>query len=363
MAELTVRGSFVWHELMTTDIAAAVKYYQQAIGWKTQPFEHDPSYLMWVAKSGPLGGVMQLAAGAVPYWLPYVGTPDIEATVNSATKLGGTVVVPVTNLPHGGRYAVLTDPQGANFGVYWSPNGAPAGKPQLGEFGWHELATTDYQAAFAFYQALFGWQKTGEHDMGEMGVYFMFGLNGEAVGGMFTITPNMPMPAAWCSYVRVTDARKTAKVAAKAGGRVINGPMQVPGGSWITQFTDPQGALHAVVSYDPMVGIAPAAGSEAAAAPTAPAKKAAKKKSSQKKTIKKKAAKKKSVKKSSKKATKKTGKKKAVKKVVSKATPKKKVAKKKMAKKKAPKKKIVAKKSKRPAKTKIAKKKSAKRKK
>jgi predicted enzyme related to lactoylglutathione lyase len=359
MAEPAVRGSFVWHDLITTDIPAAVAYYQKVVGWKTQPF--DANYLMWVAKSGPLGGIGALPAGqTTPYWLAYVSVADIDATLQQAQKLGGKVITPVTDIANGGRYAVLADPQGAAFGVYWSSEpGAASGLPQVGEFAWHELATTDYAAAFAFYHALFGWEKTGEHDMGEMGKYFMYGLNGQVMGGMF----NCPgAPVAWCCYVSVKDAKKIAKVAAKAGGKVFNGPMQVPGGSWIAQINDPQGGVHAVVSTEPMTAIAQvtegkSAASEAVAVKQAPKKKAAKKKVTKKK--------------SAKPVAKKVSKKKAVKKVagkpVAKAAKKKFVSKsavkKKSAKKKATKKKTIAKKAKKVIKTKVAKKKAAKRKK
>ena len=351
MAELTVRGSIVWHDLITTDVSAAVAYYQKVVGWKTQPF--DANYLMWVAKSGPIGGVGALPAGhTAPYWLPYVATADIDATVQLTQKLGGKVVTPVTEIANAGRYAVLADPQGAIFGVHWSPKAAPTSKPKLGDFAWHELATTDYKAAFAFYQALFGWQKTDEHDMGEMGTYFMFGLDGQPLGGMFNKSPTMP--TAWCCYAEVKDARKVAKVAAKAGGKVLNGPMQVPGGSWIAQIADPQGCVHAVVSAEPKVEAAPPPASKVAASAPVAVKKVSKKKAGKKKVTKKKSAKKAS-KKVSKKATKKINKK-VTKKPASKSAPKKKIAKKQVKLKKAPPKKAKVVK-------KIAKKKPAKRKK
>ena len=366
MAEPNVRGSFVWHELMTADVPAAIAYYQKVVGWKTQPF--DANYLMWVAKSGPIGGVATLPAGqTTPYWLPYIGTTDIEATVQQAQQLGGKVVTPVTDIPNAGRYAVLTDPQGATFGVHWSPKSmSPSGAPQPGQFSWQELATADYKAAFAFYQALFGWEKTGEHDMGAMGIYFMFGLNGQAFGGMF----NKPagMPAGWCCYAQVADARKVAKVAAKAGGKIINGPMQVPGGSWIVQLTDPQGGMHAVVSSEPIVATAAPAASKAAAGTAVTVKKASKKKAAKKKAAKKKAVKKKAVKKKElvaaskpvKKTAKKKSSKKAGKKIAKKSAKKanKKVMRKPASKKKVAKKKVM-KKLKRPAKRKIARKKPA----
>jgi predicted enzyme related to lactoylglutathione lyase len=281
MAETAVRGRFVWHELMTTDVNAAVAYYQKVVGWKTQPWQTDSNYLMWVAKSGPIGGVAALpAADAAPYWLHYIGTPDIDATVRDAEQLGGHIVVPITNIANGGRYAVLADPQGGKFGVYWSAGATtPVGQPQPGEFAWHELATTDYQVAFNFYQALFGWQKTDQLDMGEMGVYFMFGMNGHSIGGIYNKRPDTA--ASWCCYALVADAIKAAKLAAKLGGKVCNGPMQVPGGNWIAQLADPQGAMHAVVSPAPV---------SAKPAVTAAATKVVKRKASKSKAVKKKKA-------------------------------------------------------------------------
>ena len=119
MADKTVRGRFVWHELMTPDTAGAHAFYSKALGWKTQPWEEDPSYSMFAAASGPLGGAVAETSGA-PHWLPYIGTPDIDPTVQKTTSLGGQVVKEITTLPTGGKYALLADPQGAAFGVYWS---------------------------------------------------------------------------------------------------------------------------------------------------------------------------------------------------------------------------------------------------
>src|SRR5262249_51587569 len=83
MADNTVRGRFVWHELMTPDTSGAHAFYSKAVGWKTQPWEHDPSYQMFAAGSGPLGGSVAQVSGT-PHWLHYIGTPDIDATVATA---------------------------------------------------------------------------------------------------------------------------------------------------------------------------------------------------------------------------------------------------------------------------------------
>ena len=247
MADNTGRGRFVWHELMTPDTSGAHAFYAKVVGWKTQAFEHDPSYQMFAAGSGPLGGSVAQASGT-PHWLHYVGTPDIEATVQAAKSRGASVTKEVTSIPNGGKYAVLADPQGAAIAVYQS--GSDAGKespPKRGEFSWHELATSDWRAAIDFYSAVFGWEKMAEHDMGpEMGKYVLFGSNGVQRGGMFNKPAAMPGGPGWLGYVRVKDVNDAVKKAKAARGTLVNGPMEVPGGDWIAQFVDPYGAMFAV---------------------------------------------------------------------------------------------------------------------
>ena len=180
---------------------------------------------------------------------------------------------------------MLTDPQGAVFGVF-SPAmpGGPDKPPKVGQFSWLELATTDAKAALDFYCDLFGWNISAEHDMGPLGIYYLFDCNGRAIGGAFNKPAEMPGPPAWLGYVRVKDLDKTVKRAGKAGAKLLNGPMEVPGGDWIAQLADPQGAMFAVhalkadvqpaVAEPPPATPSPATKIEVSAAP-APAPKTA----------------------------------------------------------------------------------------
>jgi len=118
---------------------------------------------------------------------------------------------------------------------------------QLGEFSWRELATTDWEAAWAFYSELFGWQEADRMDMGEAGIYQMFHRGAQPLGGFYNRPPEMPV-SAWLNYVRVPDAFAAAKKVTELGGTVLNGPMEVPGGGFIAQCLDPQGAAFAVHS-------------------------------------------------------------------------------------------------------------------
>lgn len=252
MAETTDRGRFVWYDLMTSDPKKAEAFYTKVAGWGTQPFEGMP-YTMWTRDGAPIGGVGQGEPPDMPpHWLAYVAVPDVDAAVKQAEDLGGRTAVPGTDIPNVGRFAVLADPQGAVFAVFTPGHGGqgpgPERDPKIGEFSWHELTTTDYKNAFAFYQAMFGWEKIAEHDMGPIGTYFMFGRNGRELGGMFNRSSDMKMPPNWMVYIRVDSADAAAERVKVNGGKILNGPMDVPGGDRIAQCMDPQGATFAVHS-------------------------------------------------------------------------------------------------------------------
>ncbi len=254
MAQQTTRGRFVWHELLTNDPKAAIDFYTRLIGWKAQAWDKDPAYTLLLAESGPIGGVMApppeaKSAGAPPSWLHYLDTPDVSATVDAAVRLGAKVYKQVTQIPDVGRFAVLADPQGAVFATITPQSPSQINDPPLlGEFSWHELATTDQVAALGFYQQLFGWEKTEAMDMGPMGIYQMFGWAGKSVGGIYNKPKDMPASPHWLGYAVVPDSRRIAEAVPAAGGKVLNGPMEVPGGGLIVMCVDPQGAAFAVHS-------------------------------------------------------------------------------------------------------------------
>ncbi|MEJ2371097.1 MAG: VOC family protein [Gemmatimonadales bacterium] len=249
-----LRGRFIWYELLTSDPDAAIDFYTRLIGWSSAPFDvSGQEYTMWMKGEVPVGGVMQLpeeavAGGAPPHWLAYLGTSDVDATSEQAQQLGASVLVPPTTIPEAGRFSVLQDPQGAVIAVYTPPELPPMDEePTPGCFSWHELATTDHEAAFDFYSKLFGWEKQEAIDMGEAGIYQMYGAGGPPLGGMFNRTAEMPV-SAWLYYIMVQDIETAAARVRELGGLVVNGPMEVPGGSRIAQCSDPQGAMFAIHS-------------------------------------------------------------------------------------------------------------------
>jgi predicted enzyme related to lactoylglutathione lyase len=107
--------------------------------------------------------------------------------------------------------------------------------------------TTDYVKAFEFYRQVFGWEKTGEMDMGGGSMYLMYGLGGTPFGGIFTRPPEMAgMNPFWLVYIHVKDVKKAVEMATRAGAFVQRPPMEIPGGGQIAIMGDPQGAAFAV---------------------------------------------------------------------------------------------------------------------
>src|SRR5687768_10695840 len=94
-----------------------------------------------------------------------------------------------------------------------------------GHVGWHELATTDREAGFAFHTALFGWRKAEAMEVGEpVGTYQLFAVGDAVIGGMFTKPPAMPGPPFWLYYVNVGDIDAAVGRVGAGGGRILNGP-------------------------------------------------------------------------------------------------------------------------------------------
>jgi len=254
MEAVDVRGRFVWHQLMTRDVAGAKKFYSKLIGWKTIPWPLDPAYTVCHADVGPVAGIMEIP-GDVPaevpaHWIQYIGTRDVDGTAEAAVRAGGSILKAPEDMQGAGRYALLKDPQGATFAVI-NPENARAesdGVPPLGTFSWHELATTDNEAAFAFYSGLFGWDAITRMDMGPNGVYLIFGQNGKQRGGMYIKPNDMPAPPNWMPYASVPSADKGYALARSTGAREMMAPMDVPGGSRIAAVIDPAGAMFAIHS-------------------------------------------------------------------------------------------------------------------
>jgi len=249
-------GKFVWYDQMSNDLPGAEAFYSKVVGWTLAPNTmNDQRYTILQAGSSAIGGLMPIPeearkAGAPPMWMGYIWVDDVDAAAKRVTAAGGRIMRGPMDIPNVGRFAVAGDPHGAGFILFRAnrDDGPPPPAPGTpGTIGWRELHAGDGKADFDFYSGLFGWTKGDALDMGPMGTYQIFKLDGQMAGGVMTKTPQTPMPM-WLYYVNVEAIDAAADRIKSAGGRVVNGPTEVPGGAWTVQALDPQGAPFGLVA-------------------------------------------------------------------------------------------------------------------
>jgi uncharacterized protein len=246
-------GRFVWYDLTTTDMEAAKAFYTKVMGWGAQDMSMPgTAYILFTAGQTLVCGLTQLPEdakklGGKPRWLGYIEVDDVDATADLIKRLGGAVHVPPTDFFNVSRFAVVADPQAATFGlIRWLRPGRelPVEPDTSGRVGWHELLAADRERALDFYRALFGWQRA-DTKVGATGTYQLFSAGEQTIGGMLTKPRKVSVPA-WVYYFNVVDIDAAAKHVKAGGGQVLDGPIEVPDGSWILQCLDPQGAIFAL---------------------------------------------------------------------------------------------------------------------
>jgi predicted enzyme related to lactoylglutathione lyase len=238
-------GTFSWAELLTSDADAAKGFYTQLFGWDyednpTGPDPEAPVYSM-ATRDGHHVAALFADESQPPHWNCYVTVTSAGETAAKAAETGGTVIAEAFDVMEVGRMAVIADPTGAAL-CLWEPRqhiGATLVNTP-GSMAWNDLVTPDPEAAADFYGKLFGW--TFE-EMPESGGYRVI-RNGETSnGGIFS----QQGPSAWIPYFGHDDVDRLAGEIEGLGGRLFNGPMQVPSGSFVV-LADPQGAVFAALT-------------------------------------------------------------------------------------------------------------------
>ena len=251
-------GTPSWADLATSDAAGALSFYNALFGWEDDPQEMGPDAYYHMQRINGLETVALYQQTAEtggteipPHWNTYFTVDNVEDTMVSIAQNGGTVVFGPQDVFEAGRMAFCQDPQGAFFAI-WQPKlhiGARI-KQETGAMFWHELLTTDREAAVDFYTATLGVERGVVMQPHQ---YAMVKVGGTEVAGVMQITPDMgEFPPHWSVYFGVESADETVAKAQSLGATVFVPPtdiVPVEGQPPIGRFSamaDPQGAAFSI---------------------------------------------------------------------------------------------------------------------
>ena len=247
---MTFHGAPCWFELTTADSAAAQGFYGAVLGWTYRDAGmEDFPYILASAGDDMIAGFWQPDEPMPHFWMVYFAVTDCDGTCARLKELGGKVFKEPADIPGTGRFAVVTDPQGAAFGILQPQDGQSGhafDQAKPGHGNWVELSSTEPLAGLAFYAKLFGWTGSRAMPMGEMGDYQIFAHQGQDIGGMMRV--QLPgVPSHWLPYFGAPSIKAAMAAVTGAGGTVLHGPQEVPGGAFICVGQDPQGVHFALV--------------------------------------------------------------------------------------------------------------------
>jgi predicted enzyme related to lactoylglutathione lyase len=116
-------NTFGWAELNSRGIEKAIPFYNQVFGWThltREMGEGMPPYTEFQLGGQSIAGGMEMnpmvPAHVPSYWMVYFTVDDVDSSFRTAIEAGGHEMLPPHQFP-GGRFAILSDPQGAVFGL------------------------------------------------------------------------------------------------------------------------------------------------------------------------------------------------------------------------------------------------------
>ncbi|MCD0453375.1 VOC family protein [Actinocorallia sp. API 0066] len=253
MPEITgpvAQGTPCWMNLSAPDAQAAREFYAPLFGWEYEVAGAEYGHYVVAQRRGLAAAGIQGDAEGRASWGLYFAVDDCDAAAERAVKAGAEVVMPADEAGELGRMAVLTDPQGAEFGL-WSGAGHVGAEvvDEPGGFVWNELVTADTRAAADFYGTVLG---LGAAPLQPGVDYLTLRIDERPVCGIFGV-PRTRLNAvqggnaAWKVYFGVESAEEAVAATTARGGLVVQPPVDSPFGRFAV-LTDPFGAEFAAMA-------------------------------------------------------------------------------------------------------------------
>lgn len=245
-------GRFVWHELVTSDVEAARRFYGELVGWQLDPQEVAglPTYYHLTKNGQTVGGLVQRPGPHVPpHVLGYVSVLDVEGAIERAREHRAAVLVPP--MPTGfGRAAVLQDPQGAVIGLCRRTGGDPyesSRELSAGKFCWTMLTSSDATNAASFYGKVMAWDRAPQPGVRNL---CAFTQGGRPIGGLMQAAQGTF--AHWLVHVSVENLERARAIAKQLGGTIMVERVVLDGLGQLSVIQDNVGSIVALFE-----GVAP----------------------------------------------------------------------------------------------------------
>ena len=238
-------GKFVWHDLVTSDVAMAETFYGQLFNWT---FEQRGRYTVIKLNDKRIGGILDVQAKSpehhAAHWIASLSVLNVDQATSVVLSHGGKVHEEPENVGDRGRVALVSDPQGAQFSLIRTKNGDPNDEPATeGSWLWHELWTSNPSNSAKFYQEIAGYSVVEDLDS-----YLILQDDDRWRAGIRHIF-NPTLEQGWVPVVKVNDVKKISVLAKQLGGKVL---IESENPDYIDQvalLADPSGALFMIQEW------------------------------------------------------------------------------------------------------------------
>lgn len=238
-------GKFVWHDLLTSDVAATKTFYGQLFNWV---FEQHDRYTLISVDNKHIGGIVyspeDSSSRHAAHWLSFLSVPDVDQAIDVVTANGGTVLKGPETIKGRGRVASISDPQGARLSLIFTQTSEPNDGPIAeGAWLWHELWTNNPSDSAKFYEALVGYSTVEIFDD-----YWVLSNDNKWQAGVRNLF-NKSLEQRWVPVVKVNDVKAISARAKHLGGKVIIAPENPDFVDQIALLADPLGALFIIQEW------------------------------------------------------------------------------------------------------------------
>lgn len=247
-------GTPNWVDLGVDDVDAAKKFYAELFGWEyVNGGEQSGGYELAQIDGRAVAGIGPRQDAATPtVWTTYFAADDADKTADEIGRAGGRLLFPVMDVMASGRMTVAFDSVGAVFGVWQA--GDHIGAERVNEHGalcWNELHTRDYDAARAFYAAVFGYEYQDVSAEGMVYATLQRVSDRKDIGG---VHHDLDLPAGapdhWLTWFASDDVDATTAKAEQLGAVPVMPAVDTPFGR-MAIVQGAQGEVFGVIALPP----------------------------------------------------------------------------------------------------------------